>query len=107
MSLFSFAYLPGPLPLQRGLVVRDPAVLERRELIRRVMCHGAVHLDLARFAEEWRQLQGLSVDGLVVLERQGDLGRMRVTPSRRWLIRSIAAVLDPQQQRQASGSRLI
>jgi oxygen-independent coproporphyrinogen-3 oxidase len=71
------------------------------------MCDVAVGLDLTRFAEEWQQLQGLAVDGLVVLERQGDLGLMRVTPSGRWLIRSIAAVFDPQQQRRASGSRLI
>jgi oxygen-independent coproporphyrinogen-3 oxidase len=71
------------------------------------MCHGTAGLDLTRFAEEWHQLLGLAVDGLVVLEQQGDLGLMRVTPAGRWLIRSIAAVFDPQQQRCATGSRLI
>ena len=29
----------GQLPMERGLEVRDPAVLERRALIREVMCH--------------------------------------------------------------------
>jgi len=32
---------------------------------------------------------------------------VRVTTAGRWLIRTIAAVLDPNQRHQASGSRLI
>lgn len=107
LKAYAAALEQGCLPVERGLVVRDPAVLERRELIRRVMCHGTAGLDLTRFAEEWHQLLGLAVDGLVVLEQQGDLGLMRVTPAGRWLIRSIAAVFDSQQQRCATGSRLI
>jgi len=83
-------------------------VLERRELIRQVMCRFALELDdLRRFEPEWQELQALEADGLVELRRQGDRGSLRVTTSGRWLLRTIAAVFDPQQQRCASGSRLV
>jgi oxygen-independent coproporphyrinogen-3 oxidase len=97
----------GQLPVERGLEVRDPAVLERRELIREVMCHFQVCVELERFAREWRDLQALAVDGLVQLSEQGDTGTVRVTAEGRWLIRTIAAVFDPQQRQQARGSRLV
>lgn len=41
------------------------------------------------------------------LEREGDVGQMRVTAFGRWFIRTIAALFDPEQQRRASGTRLI
>ena len=63
--------------------------------------------DLGRFELEWQTLQGLAADGLVELSRQGQRGALQVTSSGRWLIRTIAAVFDPQQQRCASGSRLL
>ncbi len=97
----------GRLPVERGLVVNDPAVLERRALIKEVMCHFQVELDLERFAVEWQDLQVLEDDGLVRLEQQGGLGRAEVTTGGRWLIRTIAAVFDPGQRLQASGSRLV
>ncbi len=57
---------------------------------------------------QWLQaLEALAADGLVTLSRQGDRGALRVTASGRWLIRTIAAVFDPQQRRCASGSRLV
>jgi len=96
----------GRLPVERGLVVSDPEVLERRALIREVMCHFRVELDPARFATEWADLQDLSADGLVRLERDGERGRVEVTPRGRWLIRTVAAVFDPIQRRRASGARL-
>jgi len=47
-------------------------------------------------------------DGLVCLSQGADGSiTVRVTTDGRWLIRTIAAVLDPNQRRQASGSRLI
>ncbi|MGB7564330.1 MAG: oxygen-independent coproporphyrinogen III oxidase, partial [Prochlorococcaceae cyanobacterium] len=97
----------GRLPVERGLVVNDPAVLERRALIKEVMCHFQVELDLERFALEWQDLQTLEDDGLVRLEHQGSLGRLEVTTGGRWLIRTIAAVFDPGQRQQATGSRLV
>ena len=97
----------GVLPAERGLVVRDPAVLERRELIGAVMCQFAVELDLRRFAVEWLALQDLAADGLVDLQANGGRGMVRVTPEGRWLIRTIAAVFDPDQRHRASGSRLV
>jgi oxygen-independent coproporphyrinogen-3 oxidase len=97
----------GRLAVERGLVVRDPQVLERRELIRQVMCSFAVELDLSRFAPEWQRLQELAADGLVQLQRTGERGRAQVTREGRWLIRTVAAVFDPEQRRRASGSRLI
>ena len=97
----------GVLPAERGLVVRDPAALERRALIRAVMCQFAVELDLHRFAVEWLALQDLAADGLVDLQANGSRGMVRVTPEGRWLIRTIAAVFDPEQRHRASGSRLV
>jgi oxygen-independent coproporphyrinogen-3 oxidase len=97
----------GRLPVERGLEVRDPEVLERRELIKEVMCHFQVELDPERFATEWADLQALAADGLVRLERDGDRGLVEVTPRGRWLIRTVAAVFDPQQRKRASGSRLV
>ena len=74
----------GELPVERGLVVRDPAVLERRSLIRAVMSDFQVELSEAR-----------------------GRGLARVTLPGRWLIRTIAAVFDPEHARRASGSRLV
>jgi oxygen-independent coproporphyrinogen-3 oxidase len=97
----------GRLPVERGLEVWDAEVLERRELIKEVMCHFQVELELSRFSQEWADLQALAADGLVQLGQSGGLGRVRVTTEGRWLIRTIAAVFDPQQRQRASGSRLV
>lgn len=97
----------GRLPVERGLEVRDPEVLERRQLIKAVMCHATVRLDLERFGREWADLETLAADGLVELRRSGNRGELRVTSEGRWLIRTIAAVFDPQQRQQARGSRLV
>ncbi len=95
------------LPVERGLAVLDAEVLERRALIREVMCHFRAELELARFAIEWEDLQGLAADGLVTLSQKGDLGLVEVTAEGRWLIRTIAAVFDPSQRERARGSLLI
>jgi oxygen-independent coproporphyrinogen-3 oxidase len=87
--------------------VRDPAVLERRSLIRAVMGDFQVELDLERFALEWFALQELALDGLVELSEARGRGLARVTLAGRWLIRTIATVFDPEQARSAPGSRLI
>ncbi|MEY2645645.1 MAG: oxygen-independent coproporphyrinogen oxidase [Cyanobacteriota bacterium] len=107
LKSYSAALSQGQLPVERGLVVFDPDLLERRELIRQVMCEFAVVLDLQRYASEWHQLQELAADGLVELRQQQGIGRVQVTTEGRWLIRTIAAVLDPSQRQRASGSRLI
>ena len=52
-------------------------------------------------------LDGLARDGLVKLRDSKGIGTASVTPEGRWLLRSIAAVLDPLQRQQARGSRLI
>jgi oxygen-independent coproporphyrinogen-3 oxidase len=107
LKSYSAALSQGQLPVERGLMVFDPDLLERRELIRQVMCEFAVVLDLQRYASEWHQLQELAADGLVELRQQQGIGRVQVTTEGRWLIRTIAAVLDPSQRQRASGSRLI
>ncbi|MFQ6539183.1 MULTISPECIES: oxygen-independent coproporphyrinogen III oxidase [Aphanothece] len=107
LRAWSSAVEAGRLPVERGVAVREAAVLERRELIKEVMCHFQVELDLARFGLEWAELQVLADDGLVQLSQAEGVGRVRVTTEGRWLIRSIAAVLDPEQRRRASGSRLV
>ena len=104
---YNAALNAGQLPVERGLAVLEPEVLERRALIREVMCHFRVELELDRFAIEWDALQALAADGLVTLRQNGDLGLVEVTPEGRWLIRTIAAVFDPSQRERASGSRLI
>ncbi len=97
----------GQLPVERGLAVLEQEVLERRALIREVMCHFRVELELDRFASEWSDLLALAADGLVTLSQNGDLGLVEVTTEGRWLIRTIAAVFDPSQRERARGSRLI
>jgi oxygen-independent coproporphyrinogen-3 oxidase len=82
-------------------------VPERRRLIQSVMSRFAVRLDLNRYSQEWHDLERLAADGLVELRRQGSMGKLQVTTDGRWLIRTIAAVFDPQQRQRASGSRLI
>ncbi len=107
----------GELPVQRGLVVRDPELLLRRRIIQDLMCAFRVDFDgveddlepgrpidgRRRFAHEWRDLEAMQADGLLRLEPNG----LTVTHEGRWLIRTIAAVFDPQQRQQACGSRLI
>lgn len=107
LKAYSTALEQGQLPVERGLVVRDPELLERRELIRQVMCEFNVELDLERYALEWQQLQELAGDGLVHLSEHGGRGQAMVTTEGRWLIRTIAAVFDPAQRHRASGSRLV
>jgi oxygen-independent coproporphyrinogen-3 oxidase len=97
----------GRLPVERGLVVNDPDVLERRELIRQVMCAFALSVDLQRYAPEWEQLERLAADGLVTLDQDQGRGHVQVTTEGRWLIRTIASVFDPSQRQCASGSRLL
>jgi oxygen-independent coproporphyrinogen-3 oxidase len=97
----------GRLPVERGVMVTDPEVLERRALIRDVMCRFRVEIDLERYPREWAELEALADDGLVRLRVAAGLGQAEVTEAGRWLIRTVAAVFDPAQRHQASGSRLI
>ena len=107
LKAYGEALSQGRLPVERGLEVVDADVLERRSLIRQVMCQFALSLDLQRFSEEWSLLQELEADGLVSLSVQEGQGQVEVTTEGRWLIRTIAAVFDPQQRQCSSGSRLI
>ncbi len=97
----------GELPVERGLEVRDQEVLERRALIQALMCQFAVNLPLAEFQTELADLQALAADGLLQLEQRNGRLEVNVTREGRWLIRTIAAVFDPLQRLQASGSRLV
>ena len=104
---WSQAVEQGQLPVERGLVVRDAALLERRDLIQGVMCRYSARFSISRFVHEWEGLQQLARDGLVSLRLDGDEAAMVVTDQGRWLLRTIASVFDPMQQKLASGSRLI
>jgi oxygen-independent coproporphyrinogen-3 oxidase len=107
LKAYASALERGELPVERGLVVRDPEVLERRALIRALMCDFQAELDPGRFATEWERLGELARDGLVELVAGPRAALVRVTPQGRWLVRTIAAVFDPEQRRQATGSRLV
>ena len=107
LKAWSSAIAQGQLPVERGLVVRDAEVLQRRALISQVMCQFGAEFDLDAYRQEWSQLQQLQDDGLVLLSHEGNCGRLHVTPQGRWLLRTIAAVFDPQQQRAQQGSRVI
>ncbi|MFN7901130.1 MAG: oxygen-independent coproporphyrinogen III oxidase [Synechococcaceae cyanobacterium] len=98
----------GELPVERGVRLVDPQLIERRRLITSVMCRFEARFDPQHLAEEWQRLQHLAEEGLVTLETPSQREAVvRVTATGRWVLRSIAAVFDPEQQRQVSGSRLI
>jgi oxygen-independent coproporphyrinogen-3 oxidase len=108
LKAYGAALNQGQLPVERGLLVTEPDVLQRRELIRKVMCRFEVQLPPTGFEQELADFKQLECDGLVCLSRGVDGSiSVRVTTDGRWLIRTIAAVLDPNQRHQASGSRLI
>jgi oxygen-independent coproporphyrinogen-3 oxidase len=107
LKAYAASIAAGQLPVERGLVVSDPELLERRSLIQAVMCQFRVAIDPERYALEWAELQTLARDGLVRLSCADGLGVAEVTEQGRWLIRAVAAVFDPGQRQQASGSRLI
>lgn len=102
---YSQALERGELPVARGLVVRNAEVLQRRQMIQDVMCRFQTQLDLQRYPCEWQQLQKFAADGLVRLQEAHGMGQMQVSQEGRWLLRSIAAVFDPEQQRQPRGAR--
>ena len=102
LKAYGRALEAGQLPVER-----DQDVLERRALIQSLMCQFAVNLPLADFQTELADLQALAADGLVQLKLRQDRLEVTVTTQGRWLIRTIAAVFDPLQRLQASGSRLV
>jgi len=71
------------------------------------MCHLAISLDLERHGFAWSQMGALAEDSLVRLSPRRNRGEVEVTESGRFLLRTIAAVLDPSQRSRTSGSRLI
>lgn len=105
MSEYSAALERGELPVARGLVVRDPDLLERRRLIANVMCRFETELDLERYAPEWRQLTALAADGVVRLREERGVGHVAVSSRGRWLLRSIAVVFDPLHPGASGGAR--
>lgn len=97
----------GALPVERGLEVHDREVLERRRIIQDVMCRFTARFPVLGYEQEWSDLQRLADDGLLQLSCGAEHGELHVTREGRWLIRTIAAVFDPVQRRQATGSRLV
>ena len=101
------ALAAGRLPVERGVRVHEPEVLERRAIIRDLMCRFQVALPPEGFAQEWAELAELQADGLVRCRTTAQGRRVEVTEVGRWLIRTVAAVFDPEQRRRACGSRLL
>ena len=104
LKAYGQALEAGWLTVERGLVVSDPELLERRSIIRNLMCRFEEQVDPLRFATEWLDLRAMEADGLVKLLAGGEI---RVTDQGRWLIRTIASLFDPAQRLRASGSRLV
>ena len=108
LSDYVAALARGELPVERGVRVVDPDLIERRQLIADLMCRLETRFDRQRLTTEWQQLQQLAEDDLVTLHTPTEReGVVRVTAMGRWLVRRVAAVFDPEQQFQANGSRLI
>jgi oxygen-independent coproporphyrinogen-3 oxidase len=100
------AVAEGRLPVERGVRVDDPLVLQRRAIIRDLMCRFQVELPAEGFEEEWAELAALQADGLVRCHPMPGR-RVEVSEVGRWLIRTVAAVFDPAQRQRACGSRLL
>jgi oxygen-independent coproporphyrinogen-3 oxidase len=79
--------------------------LERRQLIRDVMCRFQTRFDPRRYPLEWEHLLGLARDGLVWLEAKDGIAHLEVRREGRWLLRTIAAVFDPHQRLAARGAQ--
>lgn len=91
--------------MARGLVVRDPEVLERRQLFCDVMCRFQASFDPGRFPLQWEQLQSLAADGLRRLQSSHGHAHLEVSRQGCWLPRTIAVVFDPRQRAAARGDR--
>ena len=86
--------------------------LERRWVIQRIMCHGAVaaaeyrerfgEAFARRFRDELERLGSLEADGLVLREPDGSL---RVTPLGRLVVRNVAMEFDAYLPRQRQAER--
>jgi oxygen-independent coproporphyrinogen-3 oxidase len=62
LKAYTAALEEGRLPVERGVVVREREVLERREMIRQVMCEFTPTLELARFCPHARHSRSASSD---------------------------------------------
>jgi oxygen-independent coproporphyrinogen-3 oxidase len=99
----------GQLAVDRGLEVKDPMVILRRQIIQELMYHFAVDFTTMAvdgasiFPKEWAICGDLEAEGL--LNRH--CNSITVTERGRWLIRVISAVFDPDNKEKASGSRVI
>jgi oxygen-independent coproporphyrinogen III oxidase len=99
------AVASGRLPVEKGLEP-DADDRLRREVIMQLICQFELrYADFpgnfrALFADELERLEGMTEDGLLVLERDG----IRVTPKGRLLIRNICMAFDRHLPR-ATGNR--
>ncbi len=68
--------------------------LERRQLIREVMCHFQTRFDPRRYPVGWEHLHTLAADGLLRLEAKDGLAVLEVSRGGRWR-RTIRACWQP------------
>lgn len=89
----------GRLPIRKGIEVDDDDLI-RADIIKQLMCYDRLRFHdvekahgisfRARFGEELERLQALEQDGLVSIDDE----EIRVSPSGKLLLRSIAMVFD-------------
>jgi oxygen-independent coproporphyrinogen-3 oxidase len=107
------AVMSDGLATLRGHALSDED-RERRWVITRIMCHGALDSSLYRekFGEDFAERYGPELESLAPLEADGLIsmegdGSLRATPVGRVLIRNVAMVFDGYlRAQQATGKRL-
>ncbi len=68
--------------------------IERRHMIREIMCKGYLEFSYKRFQTEFHRLELFLEDAALELERDSDLVKLRLTALGRSLVRNIASVFD-------------
>lgn len=101
--------------VERGCMPGGPGVwwcgiprgLERLQRIRGGMCRFQARFDPRGFPPGKKPLQNLAVDGVWRLESRHDRAHLELSLQGRWRLRTIAAVVEPQQRVAAKGTRLL
>lgn len=68
--------------------------IQRREIIKEIMCNGMVILNTQEYLAELEALKEMKEDGLVLISETGDKTKLELTEQGRLFVRNIASVFD-------------